>query len=169
MLSRYEKYLNRSDDVDTVLDHYKSTGFQQDSSTISAAAKIMDVIKDRFESQISLFEIEATVPHRLIKPTPKRSRDDQAPAESSASRRLKTGQRSDLPRLRPLSRFDRECNEEVWRNNDTESGETLQQQALSRSNGIPSIDAESTFHMACLPTQTYKFQEIARRVPLLTA
>lgn len=152
--------MNKSNDVDTILDHYKSTDFQQNSSTISTTAKIINIIKDQFKLQISLFEIEATIPHHLIKPTPKHNRDDQTPTESSASKRLKMGQHSDLLRLRPLSCFDREYNKEVWRNNDTKSSKTLQQQTLSRFNRILSINPENTFHIAYLPTQTNKFQKI---------
>lgn len=108
----------------------------------------MGVINDRFESQISLFEIGAIVPHRLIKPTPKRGRYSKSPAEPSASKRLRAGQRTNFPRPRPVARFDRERNEEASGSNDTESGEFLQQTPI-HPNGIFSIDPQmSMFDIA---------------------
>lgn len=48
--------------MDTVLSHFKSTGFQQEDSAKSAAANITAVIMNRFDSQISIFKTDPGVP-----------------------------------------------------------------------------------------------------------
>ena len=56
--------------MDAVLAHYKSTGFRQKDSTISAANSIVDFIINKFNSQVSIFK--SSDADQFIKPTRKR-------------------------------------------------------------------------------------------------
>lgn len=99
-MTSYEKYLNKNDDVDTVLSHYKSTGFQQERSTKSAAANIMDFISDRLNSQISIFGVVTNVP-RPIKSTRKR-RHCARPAIKPSPKRVKPAHEVEVSRRTSL-------------------------------------------------------------------
>ncbi|KAJ6016376.1 hypothetical protein N7540_010967 [Penicillium herquei] len=85
----YEKYLNKNDDVDHVLAHYRSTGFQQDDSTKSAAASIMGFITDRFKAQVSIFK--PCAPPQIVKSTRKRGHCNKSSTpKKTSSKRVRT-------------------------------------------------------------------------------
>lgn len=61
----YEKYLNRTCDVDTVLSHFQATGFKMEEISKSAATSIMKYVNDRFIDQISIFRPALATTARL--------------------------------------------------------------------------------------------------------
>ncbi|KAJ5971797.1 uncharacterized protein N7479_001715 [Penicillium vulpinum] len=65
----YEKCLNKTSDVDNVLGHYSSLGFQQEDSTTSAANSIVSFITKQFNSQVSIFK--SSEADQKVKPTRK--------------------------------------------------------------------------------------------------
>ncbi|KAJ5715189.1 uncharacterized protein N7483_012370 [Penicillium malachiteum] len=99
----YEKLLNKSEDVVTVLSHYESTGFQQEHSTKSAAASIMDVITNRFNLQVSIFKADYSVPRQLITPTRERGYctelANEPPLKKAKARQPDISRSTNLPQL----------------------------------------------------------------------
>lgn len=83
---RYEKYLNRTDDVSFVVHHYLSQGFKVEESSNAAATSIMKYVRDRFCRQMSMFREETlnlTTPKMTSKG--KRKRGYSSPSQPSGT------------------------------------------------------------------------------------
>ncbi|KAJ5781822.1 uncharacterized protein N7518_010305 [Penicillium psychrosexuale] len=80
-----------TEDVQTVLSHYESTGFQQEELSISAASSIMGDITNRFNSQISIFKHGLGTPDHSITPripqAPMRKRRKDLPNRTVSKKR----------------------------------------------------------------------------------
>lgn len=57
-LLRYEKYLNKTEDVSFVVSHYISQGFRVEDKSNAAATSIMEYVRERFYAQMSIFRRE---------------------------------------------------------------------------------------------------------------
>lgn len=102
-LTRYEKYLNKGEDVDTVLSHYRSIGFQQESTAKSAAASIMGVIAGRLNSQVSIFRLDPSAPQIFLKNPRKRGK---CQTTERLSKRGRNAQKGDSSRCIQFSHLD---------------------------------------------------------------
>lgn len=83
-LLRYEKYLNKTDDVSFVVNHYLSQGFEVEETSNAAATSIMGYVRDRFCRQMSIFRTETLNLSKLKMPNKgKRKRGSSLPSRAA--------------------------------------------------------------------------------------
>ncbi|EKV05119.1 hypothetical protein PDIP_84810 [Penicillium digitatum Pd1] len=94
-----EKCLNKTSDVDIVLNHYSSLGFQPENSTTSAANNIVGFITNQFYSQVSIFKSNES--DQNIKPTRKNGQKTRIHKKRNPKTSKRTGKNPQFHSPRP--------------------------------------------------------------------